>query len=364
MHMMPRVLIPSDQRDWVVNFAEAYRRLGFDVTTGTYNFDLESSSPDIVHFQWPEELTGWKLPTPEKIDEVAARLDRWAERAQIIISVNNLYPHGQHGNAVWHRLYTLFYERADVIHHFSHASKVAVCSEYPSISERNHVVRVGFNYDLLLPRVCRDRDACRRMLGFRPDELVYLAFGSLRFWDEVQLMSRAFSAARVPNKRLLLAARYTEPGSSWRSRWRRWRWRRWQRWNKVVRVTEYVPDEEVYRLFDAADAVVVVRQNSLSSGVPSLAMTFGRTVIAPNVGGIAEYLAGTLNPLYDPVSFKSLAAAMEQTAFCDREMLGSGNRQIADGWGWVEIARSCLDALPQPARDPSSLCASIAGSAN
>src|SRR5579859_6988443 len=57
---MRRVLIPSDQRDWVINFAAAYQKLGFDVTTGAFNFDLEAAHPDVVHFLWPEELAGWK----------------------------------------------------------------------------------------------------------------------------------------------------------------------------------------------------------------------------------------------------------------------------------------------------------------
>src|ERR1051326_371229 len=97
-YSMGRVLIPSDHRDWVANFVDGYRRLGFDVTTGTYNFELEACHPDVVHFQWPEELTGWKLPTSAQIDDITRRLDRWARRSRLIISVNNLYPHGQQGN--------------------------------------------------------------------------------------------------------------------------------------------------------------------------------------------------------------------------------------------------------------------------
>ncbi len=343
---MPRVLIPSDQRDWVVNFAEAYRRLGFDVTTGSYNFDLEASHPDIVHLNWPEELTGWKVPNAAQIETVIARLDRWAQRSRLIVTVNNLYPHGQHGNPQWHKLYAACYERAEVIHHFSQASKDLVCQEYPTVAGRNHVVRLGFNYDLLLPAGPRDRTASRLAFGFAPEEMVYLVFGTLRFWEEVQLLKRAFTQANVPGKRLFMAARYNEPGSSWRPRWRRWQWRQWQRRHNVVRVTEYVPDEDVYRLFDAADAVVVIRQNSMSSGVPSLAMTFGRMVIGPDFGGIPEYL-GSENRLYDGTSSSSLAKAMEQAANVDREAIGANNREIAAGWGWEDIVRTCLDALPQ-----------------
>jgi glycosyltransferase involved in cell wall biosynthesis len=342
---MQRVLIPSDHRDWIVNFVDGYRRLGWDVTTGVYNFDLEACQPDVVHFNWPEEITGWKLPDKAKLDATIGRLDRWARRSRLIVSVNNLYPHGQHGDPIWRRLYTAFYERADVIHHFSQTSKDMVCLEYPSIAGRNHLVRLGFNYDLLLPAGPRDRAASRAAFGIERDEIVYLVFGSLRFWDEVCFLKDAFERAKAPGKRLLVAARYVESGPTLRQRWRRWHWGQWQRSNNVVRVNGYVPDEDVYKLFDAADAVVVIRQNSLSSGVPLLAMTFGRMVIGPAFGGIEEYLAGAENLLYNGDSAVSLAAAMERAANIDRERVGSKNRELAAGWTWDGIIKSCLDAL-------------------
>ena len=346
MERPPRVLLPSDQRDWIGNFAAGYTQLGWEVTTGAFNFDLESINPDVIHFNWPEELTGWRAPNAAQIDATIARLDRWAKRARMIVSVNNLYPHGQHASPIWHRLYTAFYERADVIHHFSHASRDMVRAEYPAIADRNHVVHVGFNYDRMLPAGARDRSARRAEFGIQPDEVVYLVFGALRFWDEVCLLRDAFRRAEVPKKRLLASARYEERSTPLRRRWRQWRWEGWQRSNSVVRTSGYVPDDEVHKLFDAADVAVVIRQNSLSSGVPSLAMTFGKMVIAPNTGGIPEYVAGADNLLYEATSARSLAQAMERAAGLDRERIGLKNSEISRGRTWDRIIRTCLDALP------------------
>ena len=347
MSLRQRVLIPSDNFDFVANFVGGYRKLGFDATGGHINFELGSSNFDIVHLLWPEEFTGWSVPTPAQIDAAFAGLDRWAKRSRLIITVNNLYPHRFHKNANFHRLYTGFYARAEVIHHFSQASKDLVCREYPSIAGRNHVVRVGFNYERLLPSGPRNRAAARRAFGIAPDETVFLVFGTLRFWEEVRLLQRAFARARVPKKRLLLTAHYLEAGPIWRQRWRRWRWQRWRRSDGVQSVIERVPDEDLHRLFDAIDAVVVIRQNSMSSGVPSMAMTFGRFVIAPNVGAMPEYLAGTDNALYDQTSADDLARAMERAAVADREHVGTENARIAATWGWEAIVRACLDALPR-----------------
>lgn len=356
MNSALRVLIPSDARDWVVNLADGYRRLGREVIVGTLNFEFECCDPDLVHLQWPEELTGWKVPSPGEIDTLFRKLDRWAQRARLIASVHNLYPHRHYRNPLFHRLYSGFYERAEVIHHFGETSKQLVCQEFPEIADRHHVVRLGFNYDRLLPSERQSRAASRCQFGFDPDEMVYLVFGSLRSWDEVQLIKQAFSLARVPRKRLLMAARYREPVSAWQQRRRHWRWNLWQRIKGVQRITNYVPDEDVYRLFDAADAVVIVRQNSMGSGIPSLTMTFGRMAIAPDSGIIPEYLVGADNVLYDGTSPSSLARAMERAAEADREAIGAKNREIAAKWDWESILQTCLDELPPRTR--ASLVAS------
>lgn len=340
------VLIPSDNFDFVANFADGYRKLGFEVSAGLINFELECRKFDVVHLLWPEEFTAWQRPTPYQIDEILARLDRWAQHSRIINTVCNLYPHRFQNDPNFHRLYTGFYERADVIHHLSNASKERVAGEFPSISKRNHIVRVGYNYERLLSTERIDRDEARRSFGFAPSELVFLVFGTLRIWSEAELLRKAFTRARIPNKRLVLTAPYVEPGSSLKQRWRRWSWRQWQKSKCIKRIRDRIPDGQLPRLFSAADAVLVVRQNSMSSGVPSMAMTFGRFLILPNFGGMAEYVTNTGNLTYDPWSADDLSLAMERAAAADRESVGQENARIAGDWGWKRIIQVCVDALP------------------
>jgi len=347
---MNRVLIPSDSVEAVANLASGYRCLGFDATGGHINFELETGDFDLIHVLWPEEFTSWRVPTSAQIDEVLKRLDRWMKRSHLIITVNNLYPHRAPNDPQFHRLYTGFYERAAVIHHFSHTSKDRICREYPSIAGKNHIVRLGFNYERLLPPVPCSRGLARRGLGVASDDIAFLVLGSLRFWQEALLLRRGFARARVAKKRLLLVTDYVEYGPLWRQRWRRWQWRRWQRSDGVRLVGEWVPEEDLPNLFVAADAVIVVRQHSLTSGVPSMAMTFGRFIIAPNVGSTPEFLSGTDNAVYDPNSAEDLARAIERAAVADRDRVGRENARIAAGWGWTEIVRTCLSALPSDCR--------------
>jgi hypothetical protein len=344
----PRVLLPSDDFDWLANFADGYQAIGFDVAAGRVNCRIEGGDYDVVHLLWPEEFANWQVPTAAEVDVILRKLDRWARNSRLIISVSNLYPHRHPNEQVFRRLYTGFYERAEVIHHFSNKSKELVLREYPSISTRNHIVRLGFNYERLLPQYPRDRRAARQKYGLSEDDVVYLAFGALRFWEEVKLLQREFTAARVPNKRLLLSARYAGDGSAWLQRYRRWVWRRWQARKGITSIQHRIADSEMPILFDACDAIVVVRQNVsvMTSGLPNLAMTLGRFLIAPNLGGTPEYVTGTDNIIYDQSSPGALASAMELASTIDRERVGAQNARIAAGWGWASIIKACIDALP------------------
>jgi glycosyltransferase involved in cell wall biosynthesis len=351
---MKHVLIPSDEPNLVPNLALGYQAQGFCAAGGRINFSLETGKYDIVHFLWPEELTNWQLPTLRQIEAVAAKLEQWRKSSHLIISVNNLYPHGFHRDPLFHRLFNEFYMRCEVIHHVSQTSKDMVCAEFPEVANRNHVVRVGFNYERLLQYRRLDRADARRAFGIESDEFVFVALGQCRFWEEVQLLMSAFDLARVPKKRLIMA-RYSPDGSRWVRRLRRWQLSSWQQSRRVRSLTEWLPEEELPNLLAAADAMVVVRQNALSSGVPSLAMTFGRFVVAPNIGAMREYLSDTGNALYDPTSVEDLASAMERAASADRERVGMKNARIAADWGWSSIIRTCIEALPGSTAAPRSV---------
>lgn len=346
--MSSRVLIASNVSDSVRNFCGGYQALGYEPIAGRINFDLEIMEADILHILWPEELVNWQTPpTDAEIDIVKGRLDRWIKRSKLIFTVNNLYPHQHHGNQYFHRLYSAVLERADVIHHFGETSKSLVCAEYPAIADRNHVVRVGLSYERLLDGSPRDRERARRALGVKENEITFLNFGSLREWSEAKRLISAFDHAKIPGKRLLTSSHLSLKDSWWRSRARHLYWDLWRRRADITNIAGYVPDQKLREIFDAADVVLVVRENNLNSGIISLAMTFGRMVIAPNIGTMSEFVEGTRNPIYDATSWRDLTRAMEQAAAADREAIGAENAVIASGWNWKQIIETCVAALPK-----------------
>lgn len=341
---MPRVLIPSDNRDFVAQLASAYRRRDWEVAVGVANFDLHVARYDLVHLQWPEELSDWNPPSVARLREILARLDDWAQEARLLITVHNLRPHRRGDDAQYRELLEGVYERVHALAHFTETSCALVAEEFPVAARRENVVTGFFNFDALLPPQ-RDPAHARATLGFDPDDFVLLVFGGLREWAELALVRDAFAAAKVSRKRLLICGRYDEPGPPWRQRWRRWNWARWLRSERAVAVTEFIPDDEVHRVLDAADALLVPRLDVLNSGVPALAASFGKTIIAPRCGAFPELLAGTGNLLYTAGDSQDCARAIREAAALDAMAIAQENRALAARWNWGPVVERGIFAV-------------------
>jgi glycosyltransferase involved in cell wall biosynthesis len=343
---MSVVLIPTNDLMIIPGITEEYARRGFDVVVGTKNFFLQLHRADLVHVQWPEELAGWELPSRETLDQIRAALDGWAARCPVLVSANNLYPHGYDGHPVMKELYEIFYGRCSAILHYSKASQDLVMQEFPSARDKIHVVTNYFCYDRLLPKQL-DREGARRGLRFRDNDFVVLVFGQLRFWSEVRLIQRGYSQARVRGKRLLMAGRFIENAGRLRQLSRRLRWKVWLTLRGARSVWDYIPDSEVHRYVEAADVILVPRLKDMTSGLVGLGLSFGRTIVCPTHGAYPEYLAGTGNPFYESAEPGSLARAIENAATMDRRKVERQNREIADSWTWQSLIGAGLEAVRQ-----------------
>jgi glycosyltransferase involved in cell wall biosynthesis len=340
---MPRVLIPSDNLDFALYLAEAYRQAGWDVVMGAANFDLAAADFDLVHFQWPEELAAWTEPSDARLAEISARLDEWRRRTKLVLTAHNLRPHRNGDSMGFRKLYEAFYRRMHVVAHFTATSRDAVTKEFPGSPDVKHIVTGYFNLDRLLPSE-RDSNRARRDLGIAEAAFVVLIIGSLREWAEVELIRRGFDAASIPGKRLLMSGRYDESGPKLQRRWRRWTWSRWLRSRDAV-VCGFIPDAEVHRIIDAADAVLIPRIRAMNSGLPALAASFGKIVIAPRCGAYPELLANTSHPIYEPGDASSLARALEAASRLERGAIASDCRRMVESWQWPAMIRAIVGAF-------------------
>jgi beta-1,4-mannosyltransferase len=340
---VPRILISTDEPNFTLGLVEGYRAAGCEVVTGAANFRLCAARYDIVHHQWPEEFSRWQAPSPAEIERVKQQLEWWKQRAVNIFTVNNLYPHELDRDPACHELYSSFYRHCQVITHYSNASREMVLAEYPAAREVRHVVHHPANYEVTLASQ-KSRGSRRAEMGVANDEFVILMLGSLRSWDELQLIQRAYDLVTVPNKRLLMAGKLKLRESRSRTRIKQIAWHWWLKRRRAIVDTRYVPESEVSQFIDSCDLTIVPRLSGISSGIVNLAMTFGRAVIAPRHGAYPEYFAGTRNLLYETGNAESLAAALDQAASLDLDDIGSENAHIASKWTWKRMCEVCLAA--------------------
>ena len=338
---MQRVLIATNEPNFTMGMVEGYRSSGWDVVAGLLNFRMCAARFDVVHFQWPEEFTGWNVPTEKSLEEMDRLLEGWSRKSILIFTVNNLYPHQQQGRALYHRLYSLFYRHCHVITHYTQASMRLVLEEFPAARQSNHVVHQPANYEVTLASQIRRGD-CREKWGLSSEDFVILVLGSLRSWDEMTLVRKAYDMARIKRKRLLMAGKLGLAGSWWQNKWRRFFWNGWLWSRKAVVETRFVPEEEVSQFIDSCDIAIVPRLSGLNSGIIHLGMTFGKALVYPDLPGCVDYFAESPNFEYSTGDASSLALKMEEASRSDVSAIGLRNAAVSACWTWKEMVMTCL----------------------
>jgi glycosyltransferase involved in cell wall biosynthesis len=177
------------------------------------------------------------------------------------------------------------------------------------------------------------RAAARARLGLEPDAHVLLAFGQVRPYKGLDALLTAFAALPRSDARLVIAgapvsgARLPEPLDP-----------------RVRLFLRHVPDAEVQVFFNAADVVVLAYRAVLTSGAAMLALSFGRGIVGPRVGCLAQLEHSGAALLYDPEMQDGLAAALVRALEADPGALGERARRFARSLSWDAIARRHLAA--------------------
>jgi beta-1,4-mannosyltransferase len=182
----------------------------------------------------------------------------------------------------------------------------------------------------------RPRDVVREELGLRRDAFVFLCFGDLRAYKEIETLLQAFASAALPRAALLVAGtiRAEEDGVVVRS-YAACDWR-------IRALLQYVPEDGVAELFGACDAAVIARTDGGTSGSLILALSLGLPVVAARTPVYRELLGyGEAGWLFEPGDVDSLRAALEAAAGSlprQREARARAALAQAESLRWPEIA--------------------------
>jgi len=333
----------SNDRTFAPALTQAYRDRGFDVVAGVDAFETDPASFDLIHFHWPEELVGWgaNVRDPDRTAALLAKLDRLRGSTVLVATIHNLIPHNTEAlDGPEAAYFAAFYERMDLIGHYSAYSRERYAQVYPSLDPDKQIVQPLNSYAHLKP-LAGGRAAARQALGLADAPgPVFALCGALRTIDELELVQSAWRGFNRQDARLLLATQPSWKGvGSVRAFIGRVVNRVWRNGPRIVRLPDRPDDATLVQIMEAVDALLIPRLGyHLNSGLIPLALTFGTGVIAPDSGPNREIVPLPTNELYTPGDAPDFARAMERQAAKSESAVRAANlAYLAEHMGWDRI---------------------------
>lgn len=322
--------------------ANALEEKGIHVNTdriGTFLPILKSwkclGKPDIVHLHWLLPLISstskWKAVLKMFTLTCELLLSRFVG-IQIVWTVHNLFNHESQLPKI-ELLFRRFLGRLcnHMITHCSKAREQAANLYRVKYDDKISVIPHGHYIDYYENRV--GKDCAKKRLGFNAKNIVFLFFGQIRPYKGILNLMEAFQMLKSSEARLLIVGGITD------SQMKKEIKCLCASDNRIQLVDRFVPNEEVQVYLNAADIVVLPYRKALTSGCALLAMSFGKPVIAPEIGCLPEVLAPANNLLYDPKTNDGLYNAISKALVADLGKIGKQNLEQAKRYSWAKIAK-------------------------
>jgi len=286
---------------------------------------LRRARPDLVVFRFWLPFMGPALGT-------VARLARGNGHTRIVAITDNVIPHEKRpGDGPFTRYF------------------LSACDGFVTMSRAvlADLRRLGFGgkpalyrphplYDNFGP--AKPRADALAALELAPQFRYVLFFGFIRAYKGLDILLEAMADARVaalPVK-LLIAGEFYEDAAPYEALIKKYDLE-----NRLVRATDFIPNEKVAAYFSAADLVIQPYKNATQSGVSQVAYHFGRPMLVTDVGGLAELIpAGVVGYVVPPTPL-AIADALVDFYENDREeALAAGVRQEAKKFSWEVMVRA------------------------
>jgi glycosyltransferase involved in cell wall biosynthesis len=224
-------------------------------------------------------------------------------------------------------------------------------SLYPFVQNQStHIIPHGNSGWLLeyFPQT-HDWDALRQRYGLKPGQPVVLFFGLLAPSKGIQDLVEAFALVRRSSEAKLLIAGY--PTKHFDLEELRGKIAAFGLAEHVILDTRYIPLEEVGALMGIATLAVYPYRSSTQSGALQVAYTFGRPVVATNVGGLPEAVehgrSGFLVPANSPSELAEAILKLVTNPELAR-IMGEYARHLSETrFSWHSVARQIVQVYEQ-----------------
>ncbi|ALD20417.1 glycosyltransferase [Hymenobacter sp. DG25A] len=184
-----------------------------------------------------------------------------------------------------------------------------------------------------------------RALGLDEKFGYLLFFGFIRAYKGLDILLEAFAderLARLPVK-LIVAGEYYEDSAPYEELIQKY-----NLGSRLVRATDFIPNEKVVDYFCAADMVVQPYKNATQSGVSQIAYHFERPMLVTDVGGLAELIPnGEVGYVVKPTP-KAIADALVDFYEHQREAeFTTGVWERKKQFSWSEMVHALKDVAQE-----------------
>mgnify|MGYP001616834217 CR=1 FL=1 len=218
---------------------------------------------------------------------------RWKKKTKAVTILHNIIPHEHRPGDI---IFTKFFFR--FTDYFIAQSASVERDLQLFITPRQHSARVNLPVFELFG-TCIDKHEARKQLNIA-DEKVIMFFGYIRPYKGLHVLIDAMKIVKGKiSLKLLIVGEYYGDEEKYRTHIRE------AGIEDVVQIiSDYVPNEKVNVYFSAADVVVQPYITATQSAIAQIAYNFNKSVIATNVGALAEVIvdgiSGIIVPPNDP----------------------------------------------------------------
>jgi|GEM_PF-1908646 len=337
----------AEQNPYLIVTKDHLERLGAEVTM---LHDLDSSEllrqaarHDILHIYNIQEYQGTSASseTISQISNFYKRVGRmWFTKRMGLKVFWTLYnePKGNYASEWLEKVGRKWmFSQADRIIAPSLATRRVMRDLYPDLTESKVIHLPHHNFDNYFPRQVNRKQALDH-LGIKPKGKVFICFGGIHPYKGLADVIPLFGKHSLRDHTLIVA------GSPSNKHYASTIEGLCSRYDNVHAFLRYIPRDDVQYYLQAADIFVMPYKDVLNSGSTMLALSFGKPVVAPNMGMIPEILNPACSVLFDSAGSSQLRQAMVKSLDLDLERASAEARAVCAEYSAERLTRQLINS--------------------
>ena len=293
---------------------------------------------NFIHMHWIEGYAGFssKYKISALIKSLIFIIDiyisKYLLKAKLVWTIHNLYSHECAYPKMEKAIKNFFSKKVDAIICQCNYAKKKFIKEFGAPDKKIHLINHGF-FKCFENQISKEK--ARKELNLRNNDLVFLFFGSIRPYKGLIHLIESFKKLnRDNNVKLLIVGRPKN------NQFKKEILNRIKNNSNIQPLLDFIAQDQIQVYINASDLMIFSYKKILNPGGLYLAMSFGKSVIAPRLGCIPELVNEKGAFLYNAKKPDGLLNALE-AAIKNKEKLtkmGENNFIAADDLEWKRNA--------------------------